>query len=112
MNKKTEKSKLTLIIAEKPSVAADLVKALGAKNFKKEKTHFESDTTIVSWAIGHLVTIADPKNMDDAYKSWDMSTLPIIPDQFVIMPIPVTKSQLTALGKLILNKDVSTIINA
>lgn len=112
MNKKTEKSKLTLIIAEKPSVAADLVKALGAKNFKKEKTHFESDTTIVSWAIGHLVTIADPKNMDDAYKSWDMSTLPIIPDQFVIMPIPQTKSQLTALGKLIRNKDVSTIINA
>jgi DNA topoisomerase-3 len=112
MNKKTEKSKLTLIIAEKPSVAADLVKALGAKNFKKEKTHFESDTTIVSWAIGHLVTIADPKNMDERYKSWDMSTLPIIPDQFVIMPIPETKSQLSALGKFIRNKDVSTIINA
>lgn len=112
MNTKTDKSKLTLIIAEKPSVAADLVKVLGSKNFKKEKTHFESDTTIVSWAIGHLVTIADPKNMDDRYKSWDMNTLPIIPDEFVIMPISETKSQLSALGKLIRRKEVTTIINA
>ena len=51
----------TLIIAEKPSVALDLVRVLGQKSFKNEKTHYESDTTIVSHAIGHLVEIADPK---------------------------------------------------
>ena len=49
----------TLIIAEKPSVAADLVKVLGAKSFKKETAYYESDTTIVSHAIGHLVGIAE-----------------------------------------------------
>lgn len=112
MKKKLVDSKKTLIIAEKPSVATDLVKVLGAKEFKKEKAFFESDTTIVSWAVGHLVTIADPKNIDERYKSWDMSTLPIIPEQFVIMPIPTVKGQLAALGKLIRRKDVSTIINA
>ena len=55
----------TLIIAEKPSVAADLVKVLGAKSFKKETAYYESDTTIVSHAIGHLVGIADPKDIDE-----------------------------------------------
>ena len=64
MKKKLVDSKKTLIIAEKPSVATDLVKVLGAKEFKKEKAFFESDTTIVSWAVGHLVTIADPKNIE------------------------------------------------
>ena len=64
----------TLIIAEKPSVAADLVKVLGAKSFKKETAYYESDTTIVSHAIGHLVGIADPKDINEKYKAWDMKT--------------------------------------
>ena len=69
----------TLIIAEKPSVALDLVRVLGQKSFKNEKTHYESDTTIVSHAIGHLVEIADPKEIDEKYKKWEMSTLPMLP---------------------------------
>jgi hypothetical protein len=74
-----QKSPVTLIIAEKPSVAADLVKALGAKKFKKEKTHYASDSTIVSWALGHLVRLADPKEIDDCYKNWnDIDLLPIL----------------------------------
>lgn len=101
----------TLVIAEKPSVAADLAKALGGK-FEKEKTHFEDDHTIISWAIGHLVTIADPKEMGDQYKNWSLETLPILPEVFKLTPIADSKSQLTALGKLIRRKDVGTIINA
>ena len=102
----------TLIIAEKPSVAADLVKVLGAKSFKKETAYYESDTTIVSHAIGHLVGIADPKDIDEKYKAWDMKTLPMLPEKFPLVALPTTRGHLSALGKLIKRKDVTTIINA
>ena len=103
---------ITLIIAEKPSVAADLVKVLGAKSFKKNNGFYESDTTIVSHAIGHLVTIADPKDIDERYKAWDMKTLPMLPEKFPLVATPSTKSQLSIVGKLIKSKDVTTIVNA
>ena len=103
---------ITLIIAEKPSVAADLVKVLGAKSFKKNNGYYESDTTIVSHAIGHLVTIADPKDIDERYKAWDMKTLPMLPEKFPLVATPATKSQLSIVGKLIKRKDVTTIVNA
>ena len=103
---------VTLIIAEKPSVAADLVKVLGAKSFKKNNGYYESDTTIVSHAIGHLVTIADPKDIDERYKAWDMKTLPMLPEKFPLVATPATKSQLSIVGKLIKRKDVTTIVNA
>lgn len=102
----------TLIIAEKPSVALDLVRVLGQKNFKNEKTHYESDTTIVSHAIGHLVEIADPKDIDEKYKKWEMSTLPMIPPSFPLVATYATRGQLSALSKLIKRKDVTTIVNA
>ena len=102
----------TLIIAEKPSVALDLVRVLGQKSFKNEKTHYESDTTIVSHAIGHLVEIADPKEIDERYKKWEMSTLPMLPKTFPLVATPATKGQLSALSKLIKRKDVTTIVNA
>jgi len=102
----------TLIIAEKPSVAADLVKVLGAKSFKKGTGVYESDTTIVSHAIGHLVTIADPKDIDERFKAWDMKTLPMLPEKFPLVATPATKSQLSILSKQIKRKDVTTIINA
>jgi DNA topoisomerase-3 len=102
---------LTLIIAEKPSVAGDLTKALGGK-FTKEKTHYEGEKFIVAWALGHLVTIADPGEMDERYKAWSLTALPILPPRFDLKPIDASKSQLAALGKLIRRKDVTTIINA
>ena len=102
----------TLIIAEKPSVAADLVKVLGAKSFTKNNGYYENDTTIVSHAIGHLVTIADPKDIDERYKAWDMKTLPMLPEKFPLVATPSTKSQLSTVGKLIKRKDVTTIVNA
>ena len=64
----------TLIIAEKPSVAADLCKVLPGK-FQKSKTHFEGDKYVVSYAVGHLVSICYPEEIDPAYQKWDMSSL-------------------------------------
>ncbi len=101
----------TLIIAEKPSVAGDLTKVLPGK-FNKTKTHYESDAYIVSYAIGHLVTIKYPEEIDPLYKSWSLTTLPIIPDDFPLKGLQGTKGQLNALQKLIRRKDVKTIINA
>lgn len=101
----------TLIIAEKPSVAGDLVKVLPGK-FTKSKTHYESDEYIVSYAIGHLVSICYPEEIDPAYQKWNMETLPILPEKFPLKGLDGTKSQLNVLQKLIRRKDVVEIINA
>lgn len=101
----------TLIIAEKPSVAADLAKVLPGK-FKKSKTHFEGDAYVVSYAIGHLVSICYPEEINPAFQKWDMANLPILPDTFPLKGLDGTKSQLNALQKLIRRKDVVQIINA
>jgi len=100
-----------LIIAEKPSVAADLVKSLPGK-FVKEKTHFEGDQYVVSYAIGHLVTICFPEEIDPAYQKWEMNNLPILPESFPLKGLEGTKSQLSALQKLIRRRDIRQIINA
>ncbi|TKB10643.1 DNA topoisomerase III [Desulforhopalus sp. IMCC35007] len=101
----------TLIIAEKPSVAGDLAKALPGK-FKKTKTHYESDSYVVSYAIGHLVSICYPEEINPAYQKWDMNTLPILPEEFPLKGLEGTKAQLNVLQKLIRRKDITEIINA
>ena len=82
-----------LIIAEKPSVAADLVKALPGK-FKKDKTHYEGDTYIVSYAIGHLVSICYPEEIDQKYQKWDLESLPILPETFPLKGLDGTKTSM------------------
>ncbi len=99
-----------LIIAEKPSVAKDIVKVLPGK-FESTKNYFESEEYIVSFAIGHLVTICTPPEIDEKYKSWSLDVLPMLPEVFPLKSLPNTKSQLTALTKLIKRKDVAEIIN-
>ncbi len=101
----------SLIIAEKPSVAADLVKALPGK-FEKSKTHYESDSYIVSYAIGHLVSIEFPEEIDPKYKDWKLENLPILPEDFPLKGLDGTKTQLNALQQLIRRKDVQEVINA
>ncbi|MBW6521179.1 MAG: DNA topoisomerase III [Desulfoarculaceae bacterium] len=101
----------SLIIAEKPSVAADLVKSLPGK-FEKSKTHYESDRYIVSYAIGHLVSIQFPEEIDPKYKEWKLENLPILPEEFPLKGLDGTKSQLNTLQQLIRRKDVGEIINA
>jgi len=101
----------TLIIAEKPSVAADLVKVLPGK-FKRTRSYFESNDTIISYAIGHLVSICYPEEIDERYKKWQMDLLPILPDTFPLKGLPSTRSQLNSLQKLIRRRDVTRVINA
>jgi DNA topoisomerase III, bacteria and conjugative plasmid len=99
-----------LIIAEKPSVAADIVKALPGK-FTKTKTHFESDGHVVSFALGHLVSIAYPEEIDPELHKWTLDNLPILPESFPLAVLPETKTQFNALTKLIRRKDVDVIVN-
>ena len=100
----------TLIIAEKPSVAGDIAKALPGK-FSRTKTHFESDQHIVSFALGHLVSIAYPEEIDPRFQKWSLENLPILPDEFPLSILPNTKTQFNALQKLIRRRDVTTIVN-
>jgi len=101
----------TLVIAEKPSVALDITRALPEK-FQKHDGYYEGTDTLVSYAIGHLVAIANPKAMDDKFKQWSLDNLPFLPEHFVITPITRTKSQLSVLTKLLKRKDVKTVVNA
>ena len=99
-----------LIIAEKPSVATDIVKALPGK-FTRSKTHFESDEHVVSYAIGHLVSIAYPEEIDPELHKWSLDNLPILPEEFPLAVLPETKAQFNALAKLIRRRDIDVIVN-
>lgn len=99
-----------LIIAEKPSVAADLSKVLG--KFKKEENYFENDSMIIAAAVGHIVELFMPDDIDAKLKWWSLKTLPIIPEKFELKPIEKTKERLKELKKLMKREDVGEIINA
>src|SRR5438046_8470173 len=100
----------SLVIAEKPSVASDLARALGG--FKKHDDHFENDRYIISSAIGHLVELALPSEMDVKRGKWSFANLPIIPDEFELRPIEKTKAHFNLLKRLMKRPDVTELINA
>ncbi len=104
----------TLVIAEKPSVAQDIVRALTLTSGKFEKLaeHFENDEYVVSSAVGHLVEIAAPEAYDVKRGKWSFAQLPVIPPHFDLKPIDKTKTRLNAVVKLARRKDVSALINA
>src|SRR6185295_19740653 len=99
-----------LIIAEKPSVAADIARALGG--FKKQEEYFESDKFVLSSAVGHLLQLAVPEGVEPARGKWSFAHLPVIPDHFDLKPIEKSASRLRVLEKLIKRKDVDALINA
>src|SRR5258708_14148720 len=100
-----------LIIAEKPSVAADLARALG--KIPKKGEHFENDEYVISSAVGHLVGVQMAEEIDKKkYGLWRLETLPIIPDEFQLMPLPEGKERFAQLKKLLARKDISSVINA
>lgn len=99
-----------LIIAEKPSVAADIARALGG--FTKHDEYFESDDYVLSSAVGHLVEIAAPDEYEVKRGKWSFANLPVIPPHFDLRPIPKTESRLKVLNRLIKRKDVTALINA
>ena len=99
-----------LIIAEKPSVASDISKALG--KFEKHDDYFENDQFVVTSAVGHLLTIVPPEGVEAARGKWTFKCLPVIPPHFDLTPIEKTAPRLRAVAKLIKRKDVTSLINA
>ena len=99
-----------LVIAEKPSVGRDIARVLHCK--KKTNTYIEGTDYIVTWALGHLVTLADPEQYDEQYKTWNMDTLPMLPEHWKLVVIKQTGRQFHAVKELIFRKDVSDIIIA
>ena len=100
----------TLIIAEKPSVGQDYARALGG-GFQKHEGYLESEDWIVSWAIGHLVELAEPEDYDDSLKKWSIKTLPVLPETFKLRPDARGKKQLDILKRLMKRDDVDEIVN-
>jgi DNA topoisomerase-3 len=104
----------TLVIAEKPSVAQDIVKALTPTSgkFEKHDDHFENDKYVVTSAVGHLVEIQAPEQYDVKRGKWSFANLPVIPPHFDLKPVDKTKSRLTAVVRQAKRKDVNALINA
>jgi DNA topoisomerase-3 len=104
----------TLVIAEKPSVGRDLASALpGSFKQSKDKTHLEGDDFTISWAVGHLVGLAAPDEYDPKLKKWRFADLPIVPDQFKLVPVDErSKKQLQAVHRLMRDDEVELIVNA
>lgn len=100
----------TLIIAEKPSVANDIAKALGG--FTRHDEYFESDEYVLSSAVGHLLEIGAPEEYDVKRGKWTFTHLPVIPPHFALNPIAKTESRLKVLNRLIKRKDVTALVNA
>ena len=104
----------SLIIAEKPSVAQDIVRALtpSAGKFEKHADYFESERYVVTSAVGHLVQIKAPEEFDVKRGKWSFAHLPVVPPHFDLAPIDKAKSRLSAVVKLVKRKDVTDLINA
>ena len=97
-----------LFIAEKPSVAREFAKILKV-DAKRGNGYLESEDTIVTWCVGHLVTMSYPEVYDEALKKWDMNTLPFLPEKFLYEVIPSVKDQFNIVAGLLNREDVDTI---
>ena len=100
----------SVILTEKPSVARDLAGVLG--QFKRREGYLENNHYIISWAIGHLATLANPEDYDQSLKRWDLNTLPILPDHFKLKPGPKTLKQFKVVKELFNRPDITELINA
>ncbi|MDP9291466.1 MAG: DNA topoisomerase III [Verrucomicrobiota bacterium] len=100
----------SLIIAEKPSVAADIARVLG--KFQKHDDYFENDKFVISSAVGHLVVIVPPEGAEVKRGKWNLENLPVLPDHFELEPIEKNKGRLNTLKRLIKRPDVIALINA
>lgn len=106
----TQRANKTLVIAEKPSVAGDIARALGG--MKRHKDFYEGGEYIISSAIGHLLEINAPDKFEPKRGKWNLSNLPVIPDYFDLLPIRSAEPRLQLLGKLYRRPDIATVINA
>lgn len=99
----------TLVIAEKPDMGRTIAAVIEPKA-KNNRSYLEGERYIITWAIGHLLGLAEPDAYDDKYKRWNFGDLPILPEQFKIVPNPRTKDQLKTIGELA--KRCSALVNA
>src|SRR5664279_4102082 len=102
----------SLIIAEKPSVGRDLVRVLPGA-FTKGEGFLEGPDHVVTWAVGHLVALADPDEYDDKYKKWRMADLPIVPEHFkLVVRDERSKKQMNVVKRLLGRDDIDNVVNA
>jgi DNA topoisomerase-3 len=101
-----------LVIAEKPSVGRDLTRELPGA-FQKQEGYLESDSHVVTWAVGHLVQLAEPEEYGPQFKKWRMADLPIVPDKFkLVVRDERSKKQMSVITKLLKRDDITEVINA
>ncbi|MGD0198098.1 MAG: DNA topoisomerase 3 [Solirubrobacteraceae bacterium] len=102
----------TLVIAEKPSVGRDLARVLPGP-FAKQEGYLEGPEHVITWAVGHLVQLAEPEEYDPKFKRWRMADLPIVPERFrLVVRDERSKKQMTVVTKLLHRGDISEVINA
>src|SRR5215472_15053379 len=102
----------TLVIAEKPSVGRDLVRVLPGP-FTKHEGYLDGPEHVVTWAVGHLVQLADPDEYDEKFKKWRMADLPIVPDRFkLVVRDERSKKQMNVVKRLLGRDDVDSVVNA
>ena len=100
-----------LLITEKPSVAMQFAKALGINGQRKDG-YLESDKWIITWCVGHLVTMSYPEKYDEKLKFWRLDTLPFIPEEWKYEIIPAVERQFNIVKSLLQREDVEQIYNA
>jgi DNA topoisomerase-3 len=99
-----------LVITEKPSVARDIVAALGG--FQEHDGYWESDERIVTFSVGHIVELLSPEDVDPVYKRWTLENLPILPEKFELKPKSGTAERIRTIKKLLARDDVDEVVNA
>ena len=100
----------SLVITEKPSVARDIAAALGG--LREHEGYFEGDDVVVTFAVGHLLELLEPEDIDDSYKRWTLASLPIIPETFQLKPKKGQSERIRTIKKLLERKDVDQVVNA
>ncbi|HRE89048.1 MAG TPA: toprim domain-containing protein, partial [Myxococcota bacterium] len=101
---------MIVVVAEKPSVARDLAKVLGARS--KAEGYLEGQDIRVTWCIGHLLELAPPERYDPAWKRWSTDTLPMLPERFLLDPRKGAHGQLAVLKRLLKARETTRIVNA
>lgn len=99
-----------LVLAEKPSVGKELARVLGCR--RRGEGFIDGDRYVVTWALGHLVTLADPEHYGEQYKSWRLEDLPMLPEKMALEVIPATKKQYSVVRKLLKSDEVTSVIIA
>ncbi len=101
---------IRLIFTEKPSVGRDIAEVLGAT--RKRQGYIEGDGLIITWGIGHLVTLGQPEEQDPAWKKWDLGRLPMLPREWKLSVLPNTRDQFEVVRELMARPDVTEVVNA